>query len=80
MTSPDERLRALVQTRQFLQALCYGPLTSKVPEEVRREAERLLRHYPLGGVLHLATLALPGWFAWPDGHKRSWSTGKLGEP
>ena len=43
MTRPDERLRAVNQTREFLEALRGN---SEAPEGVRREAVLLLRHYP----------------------------------
>lgn len=43
MTRPAERTRTLIQTRDFLFDL-KGDLS--VSEDVRREAKRLLRHYP----------------------------------
>lgn len=46
MTLPDERYRAVVQTAKFLQALSYSSEIKRVPLAVRREARRLLRHYP----------------------------------
>lgn len=66
MTMPDERLRAVVQTRRFLEELCDPSRAPDIPADARREAHRLLRHYPQDAVLDLATLALPRWFAWPD--------------
>ena len=45
MTLPDERTRAVWNTRQFL----YDLLSRKykrVPKEVREQAYRCLRHYP----------------------------------
>ena len=46
MTLPDERYRALRQTRQFLIDLMDRTVTPKVPRSVRAEAYRMLRHYP----------------------------------
>lgn len=60
MTTPDERTRSIVQTREFLRALCDSEQTSGVPDDVRREARRLLRHYPWD--VHLDAAAV----AWPD--------------
>jgi len=46
MTLPDERYRAIRQTRQFLQDLQDRTIYPRVPRLVRAEAYRLLRHYP----------------------------------
>ena len=43
MTTPDERTRNLLQTGAFLKELRED---KTVPEGVRQEAHRLLRHYP----------------------------------
>jgi hypothetical protein len=43
MTTPDERTRNLLQAGAFLKELQED---KTVPEEVRQEAHRLLRHYP----------------------------------
>jgi hypothetical protein len=43
VTIPFERTRAVIQTREFLQAL---QTTPRVPTTVRVEALRLLSHYP----------------------------------
>lgn len=53
MTMPDERTRALLQTGAFLKEVA---LEVRLPEEVRREAHRLLRHYPT--VSQVRTMAL----------------------
>lgn len=45
MTTPFERTRALVLTRQFLQKLA-EPFVGVVPLEVMAEADRLLRDFP----------------------------------
>ena len=46
MTLPDERYRAIRQTRQFLIDLQDRTVYPKVPRAVRAEAYRMLRHYP----------------------------------
>ncbi|TXR36368.1 hypothetical protein FVE88_19075 [Ectopseudomonas mendocina] len=43
MTRPHERTRSLVQTEEFLRSLARNP---ELPEKLRTEAKRLLRHYP----------------------------------
>lgn len=46
MTLPDERYRAVVQTRRFLFDLCNPQHTPGVPKLVRETARAMLRHYP----------------------------------
>lgn len=46
MTLPDERLRAVLYTRQFLLELCSPKERPRVRREIRRIAAGLLRHYP----------------------------------
>ena len=65
MTMPDERTRAILETRKFLQSLTYPPNTPRVPKYVREMARRLLRHYPSNGDVALANSALPQWFGPP---------------
>ncbi|QLG95545.1 hypothetical protein HZF02_28120 [Pseudomonas yamanorum] len=43
MTMPNERTRSIIQTREFLICLSRD---QALPENVRHEAHRLLRHYP----------------------------------
>lgn len=52
MTLPDERTRSLVQTGAFLKELRADPT---LPEAIRREADRLIRHFP--GVAHIEWVA-----------------------
>jgi hypothetical protein len=66
MTLPMERTRAVLHTRDFLRELSNSDASSGVTEAVRREARRLLRHYPSAGDMELAHLACPQWFASPD--------------
>jgi hypothetical protein len=46
MTLPDERYRAVVQTRRFLFDICNPEHTPRVPKLIRDTARSLLRHYP----------------------------------
>jgi len=50
MTTPSERTRHLVQTGAFLKELCAH---TSIPDDIQREARRLLRHYPTWSELHL---------------------------
>lgn len=43
VTMPHERTRTLIQTEEFLQSLRQE---KSLPQELRDEAKRLLRHYP----------------------------------
>lgn len=65
MTTPDERTRAVLHTRDFLEALLNSAMQPGVPDEVRAEARRLLRHYPDVSDLRLASTALPLKFGSP---------------
>lgn len=46
MTLPDERLRALRETKKFLSRLLDPKLTPRVPSSIRSEAGGLLKHFP----------------------------------
>lgn len=46
MTLPDERYRAVMQAKGFLESLCDPKLTPRVPKNIRLAASRILRHYP----------------------------------
>lgn len=46
MTLPDERYRAVRNARQFLRSLIDPKQTPKVPLAIRRQASRVLRHFP----------------------------------
>lgn len=65
MTMPDERTRSVLQTRQFLEELA-GAKVSGIPEEVRVEARRLLRHFPEKYDLVFSAEARPDRWARPD--------------
>jgi hypothetical protein len=46
MTTPDERLRAIRNAREFLRSLVNPKETPRVPLEIRRRAYWALKHYP----------------------------------
>jgi hypothetical protein len=62
VTTPDERTRAILHTKDFLVELLSASQTPRVPESIRSEAHRLLRHYPGVMELDLAHRALPMFF------------------
>jgi hypothetical protein len=59
MTLPNERLRALDNTKRFLRALLDPKKTPKVPRAIREEAYRCLKHYPSHLFLNGMVDALP---------------------
>ena len=59
MTLPDERYRAVRETRRFLQSLCNAAATPGIPKVVRSQALGLLRHYPADWDLELLAAAAP---------------------
>jgi hypothetical protein len=63
MTLPDERYRAVVQTRRFLLDLCNREHTPRVPKIVRDTARSMLRHYPSDWDMNRAAEAAPEVFA-----------------
>jgi hypothetical protein len=62
MTTPFERTRAIIETRELLEMLFDPVQTPGVPEVVREYARKLLRHYPNRANVQLAHLALPNSF------------------
>jgi hypothetical protein len=46
MTLPDERYRAIRNTREFLRSLLDRKKTPRVPLNIRKSAYACLRHYP----------------------------------
>jgi hypothetical protein len=62
MTLPDERYRAVMQTRRFLLDLCNSDHTPRVPKLVRQTARDLLRHYPSDWDMQMAAKQAPGIF------------------
>ena len=63
MTLPDERYRAVVQTRRFLLDLCNPQHTPRVPKLVRETARSMLRHYPTDHDMMAAAEAAPDIFS-----------------
>lgn len=63
MTTADERTRSIFQTTQFLQELTWSDATPGVPDAVRSEARRLMRHFPAVTQVNLVALALHLHFA-----------------
>jgi hypothetical protein len=66
MTTPDERTRAVLKTREFLTALASPARTPGVPDAVRQRAETLLRYYPEAADMAIAHNNCPHWFGGPD--------------
>lgn len=62
MTRPEERTRAIVDTRRLLRELTSTEATTAVPDYIRDQARALLRHYPGNSELRLASMALPHLF------------------
>ena len=46
MTTPEDRYRALKQSRKLLEELCDPGKTPRVPSIIRDRARGILRHYP----------------------------------
>ena len=63
MTLPDERYRAVIQTRRFLLDLCNSQHTPRVPKLVRQTARDMLRHYPSDWEMQTAAREAPPVFA-----------------
>jgi hypothetical protein len=59
LTLPDERYRAVVQTRRFLLDLCNTQHTPRVPKLIRDTARSMLRHYPSDYDMNRAAEAAP---------------------
>ena len=66
MTTPEERTRAVLNTREYLIALANSARTSDVPEIVRQRAETLLRYYPEVADMAIAHNKCPIWFGPPE--------------
>ena len=59
MTTPFERTRSLIRTRELLKSLQDPWETPRVPKWLRDEARVLLRHFPDDSSIELASKALP---------------------
>jgi len=62
MTLPDERYRAVIQTRKFLIDLCNPQHTPRVPKLIREHARSMLRHYPSDWDMERASADAPDVF------------------
>jgi len=47
ISSGQQKITAVISTRDFLLRLTNPKETPRIPREVRREAKTLLRHYPI---------------------------------
>ncbi|SMG39856.1 BPSL0761 family protein [Paraburkholderia susongensis] len=65
MTMPEERTKAILETRHFLETLLASE-DEIMWGLVRTMAARLLRHYPQDVDLGVSALALPGVWAPPE--------------
>lgn len=66
MTTPHERTRNILHTREFLYDLARGEYAVTVPDSVRTEAWRLLRHYPDPQTVRAISSEASLWLASPD--------------
>jgi hypothetical protein len=62
MTIPFERTRALVQTKEYLEAMLDPKQTPRVPRWMRGRAKSLLRHFPGLAEIERSHKALPDEF------------------
>jgi hypothetical protein len=69
MTLPDERTRAVHNTREFLRELLDPKKTPRIPKEIRRRAYYLLKHYPSNFDMGYAFDGAPSVFGNPDPEK-----------
>ena len=59
MTLPDERYRAVVQTKKFLEELLTTP---RIPKAVKDNARWCLRHYPNEWDMQIVSREVPAVF------------------
>jgi hypothetical protein len=62
MTMPDERIRALRFAKELLESLLSSEEWPELPNELRRQAQVTLRHYPTANDLRLLHVALPQFY------------------
>lgn len=62
MTLPDERFRAVIQTKNFLAELLDPAKTPRIPKRIREQAGWCLRHYPSYWDLERASHGAPDVF------------------
>ena len=66
MTMPDERTRAVLDARDFLERMARGELAGESPQALTTWAKALLRHYPENTHIRLASKALPAYWSLPE--------------
>jgi len=59
MTLPDERYRAVVQTKKFLEELLSTP---RIPKKIKDDARWCLRHYPNEWDMQIVAQKIPAVF------------------
>jgi hypothetical protein len=62
MTMPDERTRALRWAREFLEEIQRTDLWPTVSEDLRRQAQVILRHFPTNAQLNHFHIRVPDLF------------------
>ena len=62
MTLPDERYRAVMQTRRFLLDLTNPQHTPRLPKLIRQTASAMLRHYPNEWDMEIVAREVPSMF------------------
>jgi hypothetical protein len=66
MTMPDERTRAVLDARDFLERLARAELVEESPQTLMTWAKAMLRHYPEDTHIRLASKALPAYWSSPE--------------
>ena len=66
MTMPNERAKAIENTREFLRSLLDPKKTPKVPKTIRNQAYWCLRHYPWDLHIQKCAKACPDIFDVPE--------------
>jgi hypothetical protein len=61
VTLPDERYRAVTQTKKFLEDILMGKY-KRIPKDVKERARSCLRHYPSDWEMQTAAREAPGLF------------------
>lgn len=66
MTTPYERTRAILRTREFLEELQSPQKWPDLPDNLRRRAKVLARHYPETWDVHQLHAHIPTFYDSPD--------------
>jgi hypothetical protein len=70
MTLPDERIRAIRNTRSFLEILVNPRELKRIPKAVRAYARSLLKHYPTNFETHTLAMGKTNYFKIPQPTKQ----------